>query len=69
VVVPRETPLHLLHLRALTALCEAGATILPPVPAFYHQPARIEDLLDHVSGKVLDQLGVEHDLFRRWTGA
>ena len=69
VLVPRETPLHLLHLRALASLCEAGATIVPPVPAFYHRPETIDDLLDHLSGKVLDQLGIEHDVFRRWAGA
>jgi 3-polyprenyl-4-hydroxybenzoate decarboxylase len=46
----------------------AGGTILPPVPAFYHRPASIEDLLRQTAGKVLDQFGIDHDLFRRWSG-
>jgi polyprenyl P-hydroxybenzoate/phenylacrylic acid decarboxylase-like protein len=66
VLVPRETPLNLIHLRNMETLTLAGATILPPVPAFYHRPRTIEDLLDHVVGKVLDQFGIEHDLFDRW---
>jgi len=66
VVVPRETPLHLGHLRILTALAEMGAVVLPPVPAFYHRPGSIGDLVDQTVGKILDQFGVEHDLFRRW---
>jgi 2,5-furandicarboxylate decarboxylase 2 len=45
----------------------AGATVLPPVPAFYHRPSSIDDLL-HTSGKVLDQFGIQHDLYRRWQG-
>lgn len=66
VMVPRETPFSLIHLRNLTALAEAGAVIVPACPAFYHRPTTIDDLVDFVAGKVLDQLGVEHDLFRRW---
>jgi 4-hydroxy-3-polyprenylbenzoate decarboxylase len=66
VIVPRETPLSLVHLRNLTALTEAGAVIVPATPAFYHRPTTIDDLVDFVVGKVLDQLGVEHSLFRRW---
>ena len=66
VVVPRETPLHLGHLRILTALAEMGAVVLPPMPAFYHQPKSIDDLVDQTVGKILDQFGIEHDLFRRW---
>jgi 4-hydroxy-3-polyprenylbenzoate decarboxylase len=68
VVVPRETPLHLGHLRALTALAEIGAVILPPMVAFYTAPKTIGDVIDHAVGKVLDVLRVEHDLFRRWDG-
>lgn len=68
VLVARETPLNLIHLRNMVAVTEAGATVLPPMPAFYHQPTCIDDLLAHLSGKVLDQFGVSHDLFRRWTG-
>lgn len=68
VLVPREAPLHLGHLRALTALAEYGASILPPVLATYHAPTSVMDLVDHVVGKALDLLRVEHALFRRWTG-
>jgi len=66
VLVPRETPLNLIHLRNMETLTLAGATILPPAPAFYHHPETIEDLLDHLCGKVLDQFGIAHDLFDRW---
>jgi polyprenyl P-hydroxybenzoate/phenylacrylic acid decarboxylase-like protein len=66
VLVPRETPLSLAHLRNMLAATEAGAVILPPVPAFYHQPETIEDLIAHTVGKVLDQFDIQHDLFRRW---
>jgi 4-hydroxy-3-polyprenylbenzoate decarboxylase len=68
VVVPRETPLHLGHLRALTALAEIGAVILPPMVAFYTQPRTIDDVVNHTVGKVLDALRIEHDLFPRWGG-
>ena len=67
VLVPRETPLSLIHLRNMVAVTEAGATVLPPTPGFYHRPTSIEDLIDQTTGKVLDQLGIEHQLFRRWT--
>ena len=66
VLVPREAPLSLVHLRNMVAVTEAGAVVLPPVPAFYHRPASIDDLLAHTVGKVLDQFGIAHDLFRRW---
>jgi 4-hydroxy-3-polyprenylbenzoate decarboxylase len=66
VVVPRETPMSLVHLRNLTALAEAGAVVVPAAPAFYQRPASIDDLVDFVVGKVLDVLGIEHHLFRRW---
>jgi 4-hydroxy-3-polyprenylbenzoate decarboxylase len=66
VLVPRETPLHLGHLRHMTAITEMGGVILPPMPAFYHAPKTIMDLVDQTVGKVLDQFEVEHDLFRRW---
>lgn len=68
VLVARETPLSLVHLRNLVAVTEAGATVLPPVPAFYHQPESIEDILAHLTGKVLDQFGIDHELFARWQG-
>jgi len=65
-LVPRETPLSLVHLRNLTSLAEAGAVIVPAMPGFYHRPETIDDLVNHVVGKVLDALGIEHDLFVRW---
>jgi len=69
VVVVRETPLHRGHLEFMLRLAEMGAVILPPVPAFYHSPQTIEDLVDHTVGKVLDLFGIEHDLCARWQGA
>lgn len=66
VLVPRETPLSLIHLRNLTALAEAGAVILPAMPAFYHRPKTIDDLAAFVVGKIMDVLGLEHSLFARW---
>lgn len=68
VLMVRETPLHAGHLKSMYDLSLYGAVILPPVPAFYHLPKTMEDLIDHSVGKALDQLGVAHDLFRRWTG-
>ena len=65
-VVPRETPFSLIHLRTLTKLAEAGAIIVPASPGFYHHPSSLDDVVDFVVGKVLDQLGIEHHLFRRW---
>jgi flavin prenyltransferase len=66
VLVPRETPLHLGHLRHMTTIVEMGGVILPPMPAFYHAPKTIMDLVDQTVGKILDQFEIEHDLFRRW---
>ncbi|HKN97172.1 MAG TPA: UbiX family flavin prenyltransferase [Pseudonocardiaceae bacterium] len=66
VLVPRETPLSLIHIRNMETVTLAGATVLPPVPAFYHQPESVADLLRQTAGKVLDQFGIEHDAFRRW---
>jgi 4-hydroxy-3-polyprenylbenzoate decarboxylase len=68
VVVPRETPLTRPTLVNLLALHDAGATVLPASPGFYHGPAQLQELVDFVAAKVLDVLGVEHDLVRRWTG-
>jgi len=68
VIVPRETPLHLGHLRHMVALAEMGAVILPPVPSFYHAPRTIMDIVDQTVGKVLDQFDISHELFRRWDG-
>lgn len=66
VLLPRETPLSLIHLRNMVTVTEAGAIVLPPTPAFYQRPTSIDDLLAHLTGKVLDQLGIEHDLYPRW---
>lgn len=68
VVVPRETPLTGATLRHLVALDAAGAVVLPASPAFYGAPRSVQQLVDFVAGKVLDVLGVEHDLLRRWRG-
>jgi len=68
VLVTRETPLSYIHIRNMETVTLAGATVLPPVPAFYHRPSTIDDLLMHTCGKVLDQFGLEHELYRRWTG-
>jgi len=68
VLMVRETPLHAGHLRLMHELALTGAVILPPAPGFYHLPKTIDDLVDHSVGKALDQLGVEHALFRRWSG-
>jgi len=66
VLIPRETPLHLGHLRAMTAVTEMGGIILPPVPSFYHHPLTIADIVDQTVGKALDQFGIPHELFTRW---
>jgi 4-hydroxy-3-polyprenylbenzoate decarboxylase len=66
VLVVRETPLHLGHLRTLTQLAEIGAVILPPVPAMYAKPQSVDDIILHTVGKALDQFGIENDLFKRW---
>ncbi len=62
----RETPLHVGHLRLLTQAAEMGAHIVPPLPAFYHHPKTIDDIINQSVGKVLDYIGIEHDLFKRW---
>ena len=68
VLIPRETPLHLGHLRAMVRVAETGAVILPPVPSFYHQPRTIDDIVNQTVGKILDQFGINHQLFERWAG-
>ena len=70
VLVVRETPLHLGHLRLLTAVTEIGAVVMPPVPAFYHRPESLDDIVNQTVNRVLDQLGIElnEDLFARWQG-
>ena len=68
VVVVRETPLHLGHLRRMLALAEMGAVILPPMPAFYPRPRTVDDLVNHTVGRVLDRFGIPHTLVAEWTG-
>jgi polyprenyl P-hydroxybenzoate/phenylacrylic acid decarboxylase-like protein len=68
ILVVRETPLHRGHLQAMLQLTEMGAIILPPVPAFYHLPETVDDIVNHTVGKVLDLFDIEHDLFARWSG-
>jgi 4-hydroxy-3-polyprenylbenzoate decarboxylase len=68
VLVPRETPLSLVHLRNLVAASEAGATILPAAPGFYHRPTRVEELVDFIVQRVLDHLGIDVTIARRWEG-
>jgi 4-hydroxy-3-polyprenylbenzoate decarboxylase len=65
-LIPRETPFSVIHLENLLRLARAGAVIIPAMPAFYHDPQSLDDLVDFVVGKVLDQLGIGHELFKRW---
>ncbi|MCC7273462.1 MAG: UbiX family flavin prenyltransferase [Alphaproteobacteria bacterium] len=69
VVVPRETPMSLPQLRNMVLCAEAGAVVLPAMPAFYQQPASLDDLADFMAGKILTALGFEHQLYPAWTGA
>lgn len=66
ILVPRETPFNRIHLENLLRLSEAGAHILPAMPAFYHRPQSVEELVDFVVGKILDSLRISHQLFQRW---
>ena len=70
IIVPRETPLHLGHLRLMMAVVEVGAIMLPPMPAFYHRPRTLDDVINQTVNRVLDLLDVEleQDLFQRWQG-
>ena len=68
VLVPRETPLSLIHLRNLTLVTEAGAVVLPAAPGFYHKPAKVSELVDFVVQRVLDQIGVDIKLTPPWAG-
>ncbi len=68
ILVPRETPLSAIHLENLKRLASLGVTILPAMPSFYHDPDTIEDVVDFVVGKILDQLRLDHDLYERWKG-
>lgn len=66
VVVPRETPLSVIHLENLTTLARAGALVLPAMPSFYGKPQSMEQVLDTVVGRIVDHLGLDHDLIKRW---
>ena len=66
IIVPRETPMNVIHLRNMLTLAEAGAVILPPMPAFYQKPKNVDDIVSYVVGKVLDILDIPHNLFTRW---
>lgn len=65
-LLPRETPFSTIHLENLLKLSQCGARIIPAMPAFYHKPENLDDLVDFVVGKLLDQLGIEQSLFKRW---
>lgn len=66
ILVPRETPLNSIHLRNMLSLSDMGVCIIPPMPAFYHHPATIDDMIDFVVGKVMDAMGIDHQLFKRY---
>ena len=66
VLVPRETPLSAIHLENMLRVTRAGAVVLPAAPGFYHQPTRIDELVDFIVARILDHLGVEHRLVKRW---
>lgn len=68
VLVPRETPLSKIHLKNMTKLASTSAVILPAMPGFYHRPKTMDDLINHLVGKVLDQFDIDHSLFKRWSG-
>src|SRR5271166_2124627 len=68
VLVPRETPLSLIHIENMARLARAGVIILPAMPGFYEHPKSVSDMVNHLVGKVLDIMGVEHNLFKRWGG-
>jgi 4-hydroxy-3-polyprenylbenzoate decarboxylase len=66
ILVPRETPLHAVHLENMAKLSRLGAVVLPAMPGFYHRPETVDDVADFIVGKILDQLNVPNQLFRRW---
>ncbi|BBH20994.1 flavin prenyltransferase UbiX [Paenibacillus baekrokdamisoli] len=65
-LIPRETPLHAIHLENMLTLARMGVRLIPAMPAFYHGPQSIDDIINFLVGKVLDQLPINHDLYRRW---
>ncbi len=68
IIVPRETPLSSIHLRNMLTLADLGCHMIPAMPAFYHHPKRISDMIDFIVGRVLDSMGIENDLSPRWGG-
>src|SRR4051794_30490116 len=68
ILVPRETPLSLVHLRNLVTVTEAGAVVIPAAPGFYHRPTTVAELVDFIVQRVLDQLEIDVEIARRWTG-
>jgi 4-hydroxy-3-polyprenylbenzoate decarboxylase len=68
ILVPRETPLSLIHLRNLVSVTEAGAVVIPAAPGFYHRPTKVSELVDFIVQRVLDQLGLDIEIARRWGG-
>ena len=66
IIVPRETPLNIVHLKNMLTLARAGAIILPAMPAWYHKPKSLQDMVNHLVGKILDILGISHELYRKW---
>ena len=68
IVVPRETPVSTPHLEAMAKMSSWGVVVLPASPGFYHSPTTIEDLVDFVVARILDQMGIDHSLSKRWTG-
>jgi 4-hydroxy-3-polyprenylbenzoate decarboxylase len=66
ILVPRETPFSLIHLRNMTQLAESGATILPANPGFYHRPQSVNEVVDFIVARILDQLNIPHTLLPRW---
>ena len=68
ILVPRELPVSLIHLRNMTLVTEAGAVVMPASPGFYHQPRSVQDLVDMVAGRILAHLGVESEMLRQWLG-
>ena len=67
-VVPRETPLNRNHLDLMVRLVDSGGILVPPMPAYYHRPKTLDDIINHTVGKVLDMFGIEHQMFERWSG-
>jgi 4-hydroxy-3-polyprenylbenzoate decarboxylase len=66
VIVPRETPLSKIHLQNMIMLSDIGVIVLPAMPGFYQRPKSMDDLITHIAGKIMDQFGIEHNIYRRW---